>query len=265
MARLGAARRRTDVITFTEAQVLAWISPLIWPFLRALALFQSLPVLGARQVPIPVRIGLSGFIALAAQASLPAAPVVALDSPLALLLVLQQMVIGLSLGFAVRVVFVAVEFAGEIIGLQMGLNFAGFFDPLSATSATATSRFFGTLVAWLFIVMGGHLLVIAALVQSFQSFPIGPEPFAFVAQMQPQRWGAEIFATGLWIALPLVTMLLFVNLALGTISRVAPQINIFAVGFPITLGVGLLGLLLTLPALQQPFTMALERLLEQFR
>jgi flagellar biosynthetic protein FliR len=253
------------VISFTEAQVLAWISPLIWPFLRALALFSSMPVLGSRQVPIPVRIALAAFIAMAAQASLPAMPVVALDTPLALMLVVQQTVIGLTLGFAVQLVVATVEFAGEIIGLQMGLNFAGFFDPISATTATATSRFFGTTVTWLFIVINGHLLVIAALVHSFTAFPVGPEPFAFLHQVQPQRWGAEIFSGGLWIALPLITMLLFVNLVLGAISRVAPQINIFAIGFPVTLGVGLLGLLLTLPALQQPFTMTLERLLEQFR
>ena len=169
-----------------------------------------------------------------------------------LLLIAQQVVIGLSLGFAVRVVFAAVEFAGEIIGLQMGLNFAGFFDPLSATTATATSRFFGTMVAWLFIVMNGHLLVIGALMHSFTAFPVGPEPFAFLREMQPQKWGAEIFSTGLWIALPLVTMLLFINLVLGTISRVAPQINIFAIGFPVTLGVGLIGLVMTLPLMQQP-------------
>jgi len=212
-----------------------------------------------------VRIGLAGLIAYAAQPTLPVAPVVALDSALAITLVAQQAVIGLSLGFAVRLVFASIEFAGEVIGLQMGLNFAGFFDPISAATATATSRFFGTTVAWLFIVINGHLLVIAALVQSFSAFPVGPEPFAFLHQVQPQRWGAELFSTGLWIALPLITMLLFVNLVLGAISRVAPQINIFAVGFPVTLGVGLLGLLLTLPALQMPFTMALERLLGYFR
>ena len=253
------------MLTFNEADLLAWVSPLLWPFLRALALFTALPVLGTRSVPTRVRIGLAAFIALAAQPSLPPAAVVALDSPLAMLLVVQQVVIGLSLGFAVRLVFAAVEFAGELIGLQMGLNFAGFFDPLSAATATASSRFFGTTVAWLFIVANGHLLVVAALVQSFSAFPVGPEPFAFLHQVQPQRWGAEIFSTGLWIALPLVTMLLFVNLVLGAISRVAPQINIFAIGFPVTLGVGLLGLLLTMPALNTPFTMTLERLLEQFR
>ena len=257
------------MLTFTESQVLAWVTPLLWPFLRALALFTALPVLGTRMVPTRVRIGLAALIAIAAQPSLPELPpavaAIALDSPLALLLVVQQVVIGLSLGFAVRVVFAAVEFAGEIIGLQMGLNFAGFFDPLSASTATAASRFFGAIVAWLFIVINGHLLVVAALGQSFAAFPVGPEPFAFVREMQPQRWGAEVFSMGLWIALPMVTMLLFVNIALGTISRVAPQINIFAIGFPVTLGLGLLGLLLTLPMLAQPFTMALERLLEQFR
>lgn len=257
------------MLTFNEAQVLAWITPLLWPFLRALALFTALPVLGTRVVPARVRIGLAALIAIAAQPSLPPLPpavaAIALDSPLALLLVAQQVVIGLSLGFAVRVVFAAVEFAGEVIGLQMGLNFAGFFDPLSASTATAASRFFGAIVAWLFIVINGHLLVVAALGQSFATFPVGPEPFAFVREMQPHGWGAEIFSTGLWIALPMVTMLLFVNVTLGAISRVAPQINIFAIGFPVTLGLGLLGLLLTLPMLAQPFTMALERLLEQFR
>jgi flagellar biosynthetic protein FliR len=253
------------MIAFTEAEVLAWMTPLFWPFLRALALFSSLPVLGTRTVPARVRVALAGFIALAAQASMPEPPAVPLDSPVAFMLVLQQLVVGLALGFAVRIVFAAVEFAGEVIGLQMGLNFAGFFDPVTASQGTATGRFLGTTIAWLFVVGGGHLLVIAVLVQSFQVFPVGPEPFAFLRSAQPQRWGAEVFSMGLWIALPLIAMLLMVNLVLGVISRVAPQINVFSVGFPVTLGVGLLGLLLTLPALQQPFAVALERMLGFFR
>ncbi len=257
------------MITLDEARLTAWLAPLLWPFLRALALFAALPVLGTRTVPVRVRIALAAFIAFAAQPTLPAlAPEVAalaLDSPRMLLLVAQQLVIGLAMGFAVRLVFAAIELAGEVIGLQMGLNYAGFFDPVTATTATAPSRLFGTIVAWLFIVMDGHLLVVAALVQSFSAFPVGFEPFAFLRQVQPQRWGAEIFSVGLWIALPIITMMLFVNLVLGAISRVAPQINIFAIGFPVTLGVGLVGLLLTLPALQQPFTMTLTRILETIR
>jgi flagellar biosynthetic protein FliR len=253
------------MVTFTEAELIAWLSPLFWPFIRVLALFSALPVLGQRTVPARVRVGLAFLIVVAAQASLPPMPQVALDSPLAFMLVLQNVLIGLTLGFAVRVVFAAVEFAGELIGLQMGLNYAGFFDPASGGQATATSRFFGTVVGLLFIVINGHLLVIAAVVQSFHAFPVAPEPFAFLRTLQPQVWGVEIFALGLWIALPLVGMLLFVNLVLGVISRVAPQMNVFAIGFPVTLGVGLLGMLLTLPMMQAPFTMALERMLSHFQ
>jgi flagellar biosynthesis protein FliR len=253
------------MVTFTEAQLLAWLAPVVWPFVRVLALFSTLPVLGQRTVPIRVRVGLSFLIVVAAQASLPTMPVVPLDSPLAFALIAQNLLIGITLGFAVRIVFAAVEFAGELIGLQMGLNYAGFFDPASGAQGTAVSRFFGTTVGFLFIAMNAHLLVVVAVVQSFHAFPVGSEPFAFLRAMQPQTWGAEIFGMGLWIALPLVGMLLFVNLVLGIISRVASQMNVFAIGFPVTLGVGLLGILLTLPMMQVPFTMALERMLSRFQ
>ena len=103
-------------------------------------------------------------------------------------------------------VFAAVEFAGEVIGLQMGLNFASFFNPMSGGEQTAVSRFFGVSISWLFIVSGGHLLVIAAVVQSFSAFPVSADPFAFLRAVEPQRWGAEIFSVGLWIALPLMEM-----------------------------------------------------------
>jgi flagellar biosynthetic protein FliR len=253
------------MLTFTEAELQAWITPLLWPFLRALALFTSLPVLGQRIVPVRVRIALAFFITVAAQATLPAMPSVALDSPAALLLAAQQVLIGAALGFAVRVVFAAVEMAGEIIGLQMGLNFASFFDPATASQTNAAGRLFGSMVALLFIVTDGHLAVIAALVQSFHAFPVSTDVLGWLRTLQPQVWGADVFHLGLWIALPLVGMLLFVNIVLGVISRVAPQINVFAVGFPITLAVGLIGMLLTLPLMQSPFAMALERMLSQFR
>jgi flagellar biosynthetic protein FliR len=253
------------MISVSEAQLAAWLAPLLWPFIRVLALFSALPVLGQRMVPMRVRVALSFFVALAAQPLLPPMPVVALDTPVAFMIVLQQVLVGLTLGFAVRIVFAAVEFAGEIVGLQMGLNFAGFFDPATASQATATSRFFGTVVAWLFIVINGHLAVIAAVIKSFSAFPVSAQPMAFLSAMAPHTWGAEVFSLGLWIALPLIAMLLFVNLVLGIISRVAQQMNVFAIGFPVTLGVGLVGLVLTLPMMQVPFTMALERMLVRFQ
>ncbi len=253
------------MIGITEAQILAWLNPLLWPFIRCLALFAGMPLFSQRNVPTQVRIGLALFFSLAAQPALPAMPVLPLDAPgLMLTLVAQQLVIGLAMGFAVRLVFAALEFAGEIVGLQMGLNFAGFFDPATGMQGTATARFFGTLVAFLFVAIGGHLMLIQALAQSFHAFPVGPEPFAFVRQVQPQTWGAEIFRSGLWVALPVVALLLFVNISLGIVARVAPQMNVFAVGFPLTVTLGLIGLLATLPLMQAPLEAVLTRLLAGF-
>lgn len=242
-----------------------WLTPLLWPFIRTLALFTTIPVLSQRQVPMRIRVALAFLITVCAQASLPPMPVIQLSSAVAVLVVIQQVLVGLTLGFAARIVFAAIEFAGELVGLQMGLNYAGFFDPSTGGQGTAVGRFFGTVVAWLFVVINGHLLIIMALVGSFQAFPVSPEPFAFLRTLQPQTWGAEVFQLGLWIALPMVTMLLFVNLVLGVISRVSQQMNIFAIGFPITLAVGLLGVLLTLPMMQAPFTMVLEQMLSRFQ
>ena len=108
------------------------------------------------------------------------------------------------------------------------------------------------------------LLLIQALAQSFHAFPVEAEPFAFLRAAQPQVWGAEIFQAGLWVALPLITLLLFVNLSLGVVSRVAPQLNVFAVGFPLTVSVGLLGLAATLPLMETPLQAVLQRLLSGF-
>ena len=253
------------MLTFTEAQLLEWVSPILWPFLRVLALFGAMPVIAQRAVPARYRVALAFLITVCAQASLPPMPVVPLDSATALLLVVQQLLIGLSMGFAVRIVFTAIELAGELTGLQMGMNFAGFFDPASGGQTTVVSRFYGICVSWLFIVINGHLLMISAVIQSFNAFPVGPEPFAFLRALQPQVWGAEIFRLGLWIALPLIAMLMFANLVLGVISRGAQQMQIFAIGFPITVSVGLLGMLATLPMFAVPFTNALERMLSLFQ
>ena len=253
------------MLTFTEAQLLEWVSPILWPFLRVLALFGAMPVIAQRAVPARYRVALAFLITVCAQSALPPMPVVPLDSAAALLLLIQQLLIGLSMGFAVRIVFTAIELAGELTGLQMGMNFAGFFDPASGGQTTVVSRFYGICVSWLFIVINGHLLMIAAVIQSFHAFPVGPEPFAFLRAVQPHVWGAEIFRLGLWIALPLIAMLLFTNLVLGIISRVAQQLQIFAIGFPITVSVGLLGMFATLPMFAVPFTVALERMLSLFQ
>jgi flagellar biosynthetic protein FliR len=252
------------VISFTEAQILAWVTPVLWPFLRVLALLQILPVLGQRNVPARLKVALAFMVAVCASGVAPPIEAVPLDSGLAMLLVVQQVLIGLTIGFAVRIVFAAVEFAGEVAGLQMGMNFAGFFDPVLASQSTAASRFFSSLIGLLFVVSNGHLRVIEAVVQSLVAFPVGSEPFAFLRAMAPQTWGAQVFSLGLWIAMPIIAVLMFVNLVLGIISRVAPQANIFALGFPVTLGAGLLTMMAMLPLMESPFRATLERMLSAF-
>ncbi|MEY8689377.1 MAG: flagellar biosynthetic protein FliR [Leptothrix sp. (in: b-proteobacteria)] len=253
------------MISFSETQLMQWLLPLLWPFLRTLALLSTAPVLSMRTIPARVKVGLALLVSLSAQASLPAMPIVALDSAAGLAMVAQQVLVGVTLGFSARVVFAALEFAGELIGLQMGLNFAGFFDPASGSQGTATARFFGTIGTLLFVVSNGHLLLMLAVVRSFEAFPVSASIFEVVRVLQPQIWGAEIFRLGLWLALPVVAMLLFLNLVLGVISRVAQQIQIFSVGFALTVSVGLIGMLLTLPMLQTPFQAALERMLGMFQ
>lgn len=252
------------MISITEAQLAAWISPLFWPFLRTLALFTAAPVFSSRAIPIRAKVALAFFVALAMQASLPDMPVVGFNDPQVLAVVIQQVGVGLAIGFAVRVVFTAVELAGEVVGFQMGLNFAAFFDPAIGAQSSAVARFFGQMTSLLFLVMNGHLMVLIAVTKSFRAFPIDQNFLQSLAQMKLQRLGADLFASALWIALPMVGMLMFANLALGIVSRVAPQMNIFAVGFPITLVVGLIGIAVTLPMLDQPFMALMERSIEIF-
>ncbi|MGR6805660.1 flagellar biosynthetic protein FliR [Sphaerotilus natans] len=253
------------MIGFSEAQLLQWVVPLLWPLLRILGLFAAAPVLSMRVIPVRARIGLALLTALCAQPVLPPMPVLPLDTPTALAMVVQQVFIGVTIGFAAKVVFTAIEFAGEVIGLQMGLNFATFFDPTTSGQSTVSARLFNTMAAWLFVVINGHLLLVEVVVASFHQFPVTDHPFDLLRSIQPQVWGAELFRYGLWIALPTVAMLLFVNLVLGVISRVAQQLQIFSIGFVVTISVGLLGLLLTLPLLQRPMLAVLERLLGLFQ
>lgn len=204
------------------------------------------------------------FIAFAAQASLENQPIVSIVGPEAFGAVIQQVGIGLAIGFTARLMFAAVELAGEVVGFQMGLNFAAFFDPSLNTQSSAVARFFGQMVAFLFVVMNGHLMLLMATIKSFDAFPVNQNFLEALSKMKLYELGADLFASGLWIALPMVGMLMFVNLALGIVSRVAPQMNIYAIGFPITLAVGLIGITATLPMLDQPMQALMERMLDVF-
>lgn len=252
------------MISISEAQLTAWLSPLIWPFLRTLALFTSAPVFSSKAVPARAKIALAFFVALAAQPSLEGQPIISINDPGAFGAVLQQVGVGLAIGFTIRVVLAAVELAGEVVGFQMGLSFASFFDPTIGGQASAVARFFGQMALFMFVVMGGHLMVLMTVIQSFVAFPVDQNFLQALPQMKIYTLGSDLFASGLWMSLPMVGMLMFANLALGIVSRVAPQMNIYAIGFPITLTVGLVGMAVTLPMLDQPFLALMARAMDIF-
>ena len=249
------------MIAFSEAELLRWRAGFLLPLFRVLALFAVAPVVSNRAFPMRVRVGLAAAVALVSAPSFQAPQALEIGASL-LGMVLHELLAGLTIGFAARLLFAAFEVAGETIGLQTGLSFAGFFDPQSG-AANALGRFVGTIVLLAFVSIDGPLAMIATVIRSFEVFPPGSIGFGALSVRGPIALGAEVFALALGIALPFIALLLFVNIALGVISRVAPQFNVFAVGFPVIIGSGLLLLTLGLSAIANPLAESLERFLEQ--
>lgn len=235
------------MISITTEQLNTWLSTLIWPLARILALFASAPLLGSSSIPKQVKLGLAVLLAILVAPLLPPLPQIDPGSGVGLIVLVQQVIIGLAMGFSMRVIFTAIEMAGEITGLQMGLGFATFFDPQQSGQVQLVGRFYGLLATLFFLAIDGHLQIIAILVESFTTLPIGAEGINTTSFMALANWGSKIFALGLHLALPVLTALLITNLALGILTRAAPQLNIFAVGFPLTLGIGLLMMSWALP------------------
>jgi flagellar biosynthetic protein FliR len=162
------------------------------------------------------------------------------------------------MGMAMRIVFAAIEMAGEIIGMTMGLGFATFYDPQSAGHSSAISQFLALLMLMFYLAANFHLMLISSLVDSFSTMPIGAgNPGAGMELLV--SWGARIFSAAVQLSLPIVAALLINNIALGVLTRAAPQLNIFGIGFPVAIGVGFIMIALTLPYLAQP----IERLLQE--
>jgi flagellar biosynthetic protein FliR len=254
------------LITLNSADINGWLISFLWPLARILALVAAAPVLGHSAVPARVKIGLGVLLTLIIAPGIALPPRVELLSLEGLLILSQQILIGLAMGFAMRIIFSAVEMAGEIAGLQMGLGFATFFNSRSDGSTLVVGKFLGLLATLTFLSINGHLLMLSVLAESFNAFPISGEPFSVIGWRTLADWGGSIFMAGLKLALPVVTSLLIVNLALGILTRAAPQLNIFAVGFPITLITGMTALMLSLPyfipVLDQLVSQGLETMLE---
>ena len=241
----------------TTVEIAAWVGSFLWPFLRIGAMFIAMPLFSSRMVPVKVRLTLSLLMAGLLAPLIPSVPTVDPLSASGMLIGIHQILIGLAMGFILQLVFAAVAIAGERVAMSMGLGFALMIDPQNGVQVPLLSSYYVLVATLLFLVLNGHLTLIGLLAESFQTLPIGLEGLAREDLWQLVEWASQMFAGAVLVALPMLASLLLVNIAFSLITRSAPQLNIFAVGFPITLLLGFILLLLTIHSLTPQFTQLL--------
>lgn len=237
------------MFTLSAAEVAGWVGSFMWPLTRIGAMLMAAPLFGARTVPVRVRLGLGVLLTWMLMPVIPPPPALDPLSATGLLIIAQQVLIGVAMGFILHMVFSALSQAGESVAMTMGLGFASMVDPQNGVQTPVVSQHYVVMGTLLFLALDGHLVAIEVLAGSFQRLPLGVDGLTREGLWQLVTWGAYMYAGAVLIALPAVVSMLLVNIAFGVITRAAPQLNIFAVGFPMTLMVGFLLLMVTLPSL----------------
>ena len=225
---------------FTEAEIITFLLQYLLPLFRIAALFMAMPIFSSQLVPVRVRVVLALLVTYLVVPLLP--PLPQIDTALSfelLLLIIREIAIGLSVGFIFQVAFQIFVLSGQYIAMTMGLGFASMNDPTNGVQTTVLSQFYLLLVTLLFVIVNGHLIVIEMIVESFRTLPAGESVLNPAMYFSIVKLGAWMFLTALIFSLPLLTSILFINITFGVMSRAAPQLNIFAVGFPFTLVSGL--------------------------
>ncbi len=226
-------------IALTIGQLEAWVANAFFPFARIGACLMVAPMFGARFVPARTRILLAAALTALVVPLMPATGITPFSAQ-GLVVVAQQLLIGIALGFALQIVFDALGLAGQLLANSMGLSFAFNVDPLRGSSTAALGQIYIILATLVFLALNGHLALIEVLVDGFGTMPVGTSGFGREGLWALVLWGGQLFAGAISIALPGITALLIVNLAFGVVSRAAPALNLFAVGFPFSLVIGLL-------------------------
>jgi flagellar biosynthetic protein FliR len=241
-------------------QITASVGDFFWPFLRIGALFMAAPIFAARTVPVRLRIILALLITALVQPGLPFLETVEVLSPAGVLLILQQFAIGIVMGLIVQVAFGALVMAGQAMATTMGLGFASSVDPQNGVQVAMLGQLYLILGTLYFLAVDGHLLLIDILVNSFEVLPVGASFDLIQMLADVVRFSAQLFVTAVLLSLPVVVGVLLVNLAFGVVTRAAPQLNIFAVGFPATMLAGFVLMLFSIPvvipALEEFFTVS---------
>ncbi|KTB72410.1 flagellar biosynthetic protein FliR [Pseudomonas syringae] len=256
------------MLALTDTQISTWVAAFMLPMFRIIALLMTMPIIGTTLVPRRVRMYLAFAITVVVAPALPdMPPVQALDLS-ALLLIGEQIIIGAGMGLSLQLFFHIFVVAGQIISTQMGMGFASMVDPTNGVSSATIGQFFTMLVTLLFLAMNGHLVVLEILVESFTTMPVGSGLLVnnFWELANGLGW---VLASGLRLVLPAITALLIINIAFGVMTRAAPQLNIFSIGFPLTLVLGMVILWMTMGDIlnqYQPIaTQALQALRDMVR
>lgn len=227
------------MIELTDQIIGSWVSHFMWPFFRISSFLVLVPVLGARLVPTRVRLGLALVLTMAIYPILPDMPMIEALGIQTFLIILDQVLIGTTLGFIVFITMQIFILAGQIISMQMGLGFASMVDPANGVSVAVLSQWYQVLVILVYLAIDGHLITLGIVVESFQTLPVGAGLFVVDSWRMLADLGSWLFRASLMLALPAVAALLLVNLAFGVMTRAAPQLNVFALGFPVTMLGGL--------------------------
>jgi len=227
------------MLELTDAQIGTWVATFLLPLFRVAAVLMTMPIFGTRMLPARVRLYAAVAITVVIVPGLPPLPEFDPLSLRGLLLCAEQIIVGTLLGLSLQLLFQVFVLAGQIVAIQMGMAFASMVDPANGVNVAVISQFMSMLVSVLFLLMNGHLVVFEVLTESFTTLPVGN------ALMVNHFWEMAgrlswVFGAGLLLILPAIASLLVVNLAFGVMTRAAPQLNIFSIGFPLTLVMGML-------------------------
>lgn len=247
---------------FTEAVVNQFMADLLLPLTRVSALVMSMIALGAKSIPGRIKLFLSIAVTVAIMPAIPPAKVGSLFSLATVMLLAEQLMIGVMLGTVTIMVVNTFTMAGQIIAMQSGLGFASLVDPATGMNVPAVGQFFLILSTLLFWGLDGHLAYLQFITASFHTLPIPLTEFDTGKFKEIVEWGGWMFAAALSLAIAPITAMLLINLSFGIMTRAAPQLNIFAIGFPITMCSGLLIMWLTMENFLTHFELQWQRAVE---
>jgi len=225
-------------IEIAIAPLIETLAIYIWPFVRIGAFLMVMPLIGGSFTPIRVRLLLAVALTIAIAPIVPPAVTQDVLSAAGLVMMIQEIGIGVALGFLVQLVFDAIALGGQVIGMSMGLGFAVFLDRARGVSVPVLGQLFLMLAMLVFLALDGHLTMIQLLAQSFRAWPISEGGLTIPILSELLMWTSQLFVFAVKIALPAITALLIVNLSFGVMSRAAPTLNLFAVGFPVAMLLG---------------------------